>query len=157
MKPVLHAEAAQCRDVFKGLPPRQMQVDGGFTLQSLRAIVEHDPVATPAEVPLQVEESLRASEQYTPSFYNFSFNLFDVAAENLQIQEFNQSRWALIPANESYGNVERPETLKLMLGLQLLYRTRRPVYAVGLRFARNLAETWRVHGKVGNFLIYEHV
>ena len=159
MKPVLLAEAAMCRVVVEQRRPVSvLEDDGGFNLQGLRAIVGHDPVATPLEVSLQVEGYLRASGYYTASFYNFSFNLFDVAAEDVQIQEFNQSKWALIPVVQpfGYGYIERPEGLKNALGLQLPYRTKRPVYAVGLRFAQNLAENWRVRGRVGNYLVYEH-
>lgn len=158
MKPVLRAEIAQCREILEGRRPRRVRTDDlAFNLQSLQAIVGHDPVATPNDLPLPVETSLRASGQYTPSFFSFSMNVYDVAAEDRQIQEFNQSKWALIPAGEEYGYVERPEDLKYALGFQLSYRTRRPVYAVGLRFAQNLAENWRVRGRVGNYLVYEHV
>jgi hypothetical protein len=156
MKPVLHAEIAGLRDLVKGrgLTVRHSD-DNGFSMQGLQAIVGDDPVATPDEVPLPVEKSLRASRQYTPSFYNFWFNLFDRDAEDRQISEFNQSKWALIPANETYGYVERPEDMKHVLGIDLPYRTRRPVYAVGLRFEKNLEDNWQVHGKVGDYLIYE--
>jgi hypothetical protein len=147
-----------CRDAVKGRRPIGVREDdGGFNLQSLQAIVGHDPVVTPDEVPLQVEKSLRASGQYTPSFYNFSIDLFDAAAEGREIREFNESKWALIPAGEGYGYVDRPEDLKYALGLQLPYRTRRPVYAVGLRFAENLKENWRERGKVGDYIVYEHL
>jgi hypothetical protein len=156
--PVLHSVRVMCRDAVKGRRPIGVREDdGGFNLQSLQAIVGHDPVVTPDEVPLQVEKSLRASGQYTPSFYNFSIDLFDAAAEGREIREFNESKWALIPAGEGYGYVDRPEDLKYALGLQLPYRTRRPVYAVGLRFAENLKENWRERGKVGDYIVYEHL
>jgi hypothetical protein len=158
IKPVLLSEAATCRDALRGRRSSSVREDNGsFNLQSLQAIVGHDPVATPDEIPLQVEAALRESGQYTPSFYNFSMSLLDADAEERQIQELNQSKWALLPAGEMYEYVERPENLKLVLGFQLPYRTRRPVYAVGLRFERNLAENWRVRGRVGNYLIYQHV
>ena len=153
MKPVLRAEAASFRDVVEGRRPRRIrQDDEGFSLQSLQAIVGHDPVATPLEIPLPVEESLRASGQYTPSFYNFSFT----AAEDRWIQDFNESKWALLPAGEKYEHVERPEDLEVVLGLRLPYRSRRPVFVTGVRFAQNLAENWKVRGAVGNYLVYEH-
>jgi hypothetical protein len=158
MKPVLLAEAALSRDILEGKHPVRVRGDdGGFNLDRLQAIVGHDRVATPVEIPLQVEKSLRESGQYVPSFYNFYFNLFDAAGEDRQIQEFNQSRWALIPEGQTYEHVERPEDLENVLGLRLPYRTRRPVFAVGSRFAQNLAENWKVRGSVGDFLVYEHV
>jgi len=158
IKPVLPAKAVTCINTIAGRRPTPVpQNHGGFNLRSLQAIVGHDRVATPEEVPLQVEESLRASGQYTPSFYYYSLSLLDADAENRLIQEFNESKWALIPTGRQKGYVERPEHLKSVLGLQLPYRTRRPVYAVGLRFAKNLQENWRVRARVGNFLIYQHV
>ena len=158
MRPVLHSEAVAWRDAVEHRRPNRVQEDDpGFNLRSLQAIVGHAPVATPVEVPLPVEDSLRDSGQYTPSFYNFSFNLFDAAAEDRQIKEFNQSKWALIPAGERYGYIERPEGLKYALGVRLPYRTKRPIYVVGLRFAKNLDENWRVQGRVGIYLVYEHL
>lgn len=158
IKPVLPAKAVTCINTIAGRRPTPVpQNHGGFNLRSLQAIVGHDRVATPEEVPLQVEESLRASGQYIPSFYYYSLSLLDADAENRLIQEFNESKWALIPTGRQKGYVERPEHLKSVLGLQLPYRTRRPVYAVGLRFAKNLQENWRVRARVGNFLIYQHV
>ncbi len=153
MKPVLSAEAASFRDVLEGRGPRRILQDNEqFNIQSLQAIVGHAPVATPLEIPLRVEESLRASGQYTPSFYNFTFT----AAEDRQIQEFNESRWALLPAGHKYEKVERPEDLGVVMGLRLPYRSRRPVFVSGLRFEQNLAENWKVRGVVGNYLVYEH-
>ncbi len=93
MGPVVHAEAAVFRDVLEGKRPvRVSRNEGGFDLRQPRAIVGHDPIATPVEVPLQVERALRAAVQYTPSFYGFYFNLFDAAAEDRQIQELNESK-----------------------------------------------------------------
>ena len=151
--PVLHGAVAR----WRGKPIATPQRDGGFNLQSLQAIVGHDPVATPEEVPLQVEESLQESGQYVPPLYYFAMSVLDADAEERQIQDFNQSKWALIPAGPTFRNVERPEDLKNVLGLQLPYRTKRPVYVVGLRFAQNLAENWRVRGRMGNYLVYQHV
>lgn len=157
IRPVLRSETIFCRDIVEGRRPVSVpQDDGGFNLGSLQAIVGRDPVATPEEIPLPVEESLRESRQYTPTFFHFSMSLLDADAEERQIKEFNQSKWALIPVGWKYGYVERPEDLKFVLGFAFPYRTRRPVYSVGLRFEQNLTENWRVRGKVGNFLVYEH-
>jgi hypothetical protein len=156
VKPVMHAEAARFRDLIEGRHPIRVPGEDGFDLHGLEAIVGHDPVATPVDIPLQVEKSLRESGQYTPSFYNFYFNLFDAAAEDRQIQEFNESKWALFPAGTKYGNVEQPEDLGGALGLQLPYRSRRPVFVIGPRFAQNLAEKWKVRGVVGNYVVYGH-
>jgi hypothetical protein len=153
MSPVLAAEAAACHDIVEGRHPSSLpKPDDGFNLERLQAIVGNDPVATPYNLPLPVEESLRASGQYTPSFYEFPY----VTVEDLQIDEFNRFKWALIPEGGPYVYVERPENLYLALGIQFPYRTRRPVYTVGLRFTQNLTENWKLRGKVGDFLVYEH-
>jgi hypothetical protein len=156
LKPVLHAEPAWFRDVIEGKHSDHVPGnDGGFDIDGLQSIVGHDPIATPVEIPLSVEKSLRASGQYTPSFYNFYFNLFDAAAENRQIQEFNEAKWALLPPGK-YGNVERPEDLGTVMGLRLPYKSRRPVFMMGPVFAQNLAENWKLQGRVGDFLVYRH-
>jgi hypothetical protein len=157
IKPVLCSAALDCRAAVEGRKPMHVSDDRGFSLSQLQAIVGHDPVATPEEIPLSVERALRESGQYTPTFYNFSMSLLDAGAEERQIQDLNKSEWALIPAGKRYGYVERPEDLKFALGIQLPYRTRRPVYAVGLRLEQNLAENWRVRGRVGEYLVYEHM
>jgi hypothetical protein len=158
IQPVLHSVRVICRDaVERRRPIRARGDDTGFDRQRLQAIVGHDPVATPEEIPLPVEESLRESGQYTPSFYYCSMGVLDAAAEDREIQEFNQSKWALIPAGEAYGFVERPEDLKYALGFQLPYRTKRPIYVIGLWFAKNLRENWRIRGNIGQYQVYEHV
>jgi hypothetical protein len=109
IKPVLRSAALDCRAAVEGRRPIRVSDDEGFSLSQLQAIVGHDLVATPDEIPLQVEESLRESGQYTPSFFNFSMSLLDADAEEREIQELNQSKWALIPAGKRYAYVERPE------------------------------------------------
>jgi hypothetical protein len=152
MKPVLAAEAAACRAIVKGRRPSPTPKPAdGFNLQRLQAIVGHDPVATPYDLPAPVEASLRAAGQYAPSFYVFPY----ITDEDLQIEEFNQFKWALIPEGGTYIYAEQPENLKVALGIQFPYRTKRPVYAVGLRFEQNLAENWKVRGTLGNYLVYE--
>jgi hypothetical protein len=157
IRPVLRATAEEWRGTLRrDRPVDATQADPAFDLSRLQAIVGHDPVATPYEIPLSVENALRKSGQFTPSFYSFGMSVLDASAEEREIEEFNQSKWALIPAGAGYGYVERPEDLKLVLGWQLPYRTRRPIYAVGLLFKRNLEENWIVRGKLGECLVYEH-
>lgn len=158
MRPVLQAELHDWRDRLSGHAQGHMPAaSDGFSMQALQSIVGHDPVATPVEVPLHVEEELRRSHQFTPSFYNFSFNLFDVAAEERQIAEFNQSRWALIPEHGWGQYVERPENLGTIMGVQLPYRTRRPVHVVGMIFDQNLQQNWQIAGRVGGFIVYRRL
>ena len=131
--------------------------DAGFSLNGLQTIVGHDPVATPEEIPLSVEESLRKSGQYTPAFYMFGMGILDRGGEERDIQEFNSSKWALIPKGVKRGWAEVPEDLTYALGYSFHYRTKWPVYVVGQRFEKNLAENWRVRGNVGQFIVYEHL
>jgi hypothetical protein len=158
MGPVLHGSVAVFRDSMKGRRPVVMREDDeGFNLQSLQAIVGHDPVATPKVIPLSAEESLRISGQFIPTFYYYQMAILDTVGEDREIREFNSFRWALIPKGDEYRMAEVPEDLKFALGFQLPYRTKRRVYAVGLRFAKNLEEHWRVRGSVGQYLVYERL
>ena len=153
MHPILHNVVAG----LTGLPEESHGTNMGFDVRGLQAIVGNDPVVLPEVVPLSVETSLREARQFTPTFYYFQTAILDTAAEDREIQEFNQSRWALIPQGETQTFVERPEDLRYALGMQLPYRTRRPVYTIGLRFAQNLQQNWRVRGRVGYYLVYEHI
>lgn len=155
MSSVVHAEHRVLRDISNGRHPGpEREVEAQFNLKALQAIVGQDRVATPVEVTLPVENALRASGQYSPSFYYGDVAVFDVVAEDRYIKELNQSIWALIPEGPFSPHVERPEELAWALGFQLPYRTRRPVYALGVRFQKNLADNWQVQGKVGRYLIY---
>jgi hypothetical protein len=132
--------------------------DAGIDLRNLQSIVGQERVATPWPVPLPLEQALLKAGQYTPSFYNFDFNLFDGNAEDEQIREFNESKWAVIPVNMRYGAlVERPEDMKAVLVIQLPYRSNRPLYRVGLKFEKNLEQKWRVQATAGDFFVYRHL
>ena len=156
--PAIHSVAVIYRDAVHGRHPLQSRGDvTEFDIQDLQAIVGHDLVATPEEIPLLVERSLKKSGQYTPAFYCFRIAILDPAAEDRDIQEFNSSKWALVPKGVRYGLAEVPEDLTYALGYRLPYRTKRPVYFVGLRFEKNLAEKWRIRGSVGQYLVYEHI
>ena len=158
IQPVLHGVKELFLGAVKRSPPLNVEpVDAGFDLNGLQTIVGHDRVATPVAVSLGVEESLRESGQFTPSFYCFSMAILDAAAEKRQIREMNQYRWALIPAGGGYDYRELPERLKGVLGLQLPYRTRRPIFPSGARFERNLEDNWRPRGKIQGYILYEHV
>jgi hypothetical protein len=151
--PVVHGAIAK----LKGRPIPTPGTDPGFDLQGLQAIVGRAPVVLPEWVPLQVEASLRRAGQYTPTFYYFQTAILDPAGEDREIQEFNQSKWALIQKAESRGYFEGPEQLGTALGFQLPYRTKRPVYQVGVWFEQNLAKNWKVRGQVGRYTVYENV
>ena len=159
LRPVLRAEAASSLGLLTGRVPLPSQEnEESFNPSALQTIVGHEPVATPLEVSKQVEDSLRESGQYTPSFYNFYFNLFDRTAEDRQIKEFNQSKWALIPMGaENVNVIERPEDLGPVVGIDLHYRTSRPLFTIGPRFSDNLAGHWKARGTTGNYTVYEHV
>jgi len=125
-----------------------------FEIGKLNALVGSAPVATPIEISLSVERALRASGQYTPSFFCYSLKgVLDDSAERRAIDDLNQSQWALLPANFNptftdavHGNGR--------LKLQLPYRLVRPPYVIGLRWKQNLADHWQIAGTAGDYLVF---
>jgi hypothetical protein len=148
--PVLHGAVAEMR----GKPIATPGTDSEFDLHGVQAIVGHDSVVLPEWVPLQVEHALEGAGQLTPTFYYFQVAVLDSSAEDHEIQEFNQSKWALIQEQQAYRYAELPGNL---LGFEFSYPIKRPIYTVGMRFAENLKANWRIKGKVGTYLVYEHV
>jgi hypothetical protein len=151
--PLVHGSIAE----MKGRPIPTPGTDFRFDLQSLQAIVGHDSVVLPEWLPLQVETSLRAAGQYTPTFYYFQTAILDANAEDREIEELNQSKWTLIPQGTLHQYYEHAEEMKESVGFQLPYRSSRPIYAIGLKFDRNLQRNWKVQGHFGKYLVYENV
>lgn len=129
-----------------------------FDLKSLQAIVGNDPVALPLSVPLPVEEALKRSGQFIPTFYNFEWSILDTSAEDRQIKEMNASRWALLPHGPIAMFTETPEIVEPFLGHRLPYRSpyrmKREPYVIGRRFQENLQANWQLYGEVGKYEVY---
>lgn len=148
--PVVHSTIAE----LKGRRAPVPGTDFAFSMRNLQAIVGDGSVVVPNQVPAQVEAALREAGQRAPAFYYYQVGILNADAENRELQEFNQAKWALIPRDSHYRYFELPGNL---LGFGIGYPTRRPVYVIGIRFAQNLEENWRVRGSVGKYLVYERL
>ena len=68
-----------------------------FDMARLKEIVGDAPVVTPYPVQLEIEEDLKRSGQYAPTFYCFQVAVLDQNAEEREIRELNAMQWALLP------------------------------------------------------------
>jgi hypothetical protein len=127
--------------------------DQPFDMKELQSVVGASKVATPDLVPMRVEESLKQSGQYTPSFYCFRTAVLDTASEQHEIEEMNSSTWALIPNGVSRTS-ETPTSTGVYLGFTLPYQLKHRPYVSGLCFDDNLRANWRPIAKVGEYQIY---
>jgi hypothetical protein len=125
-----------------------------FEIAKLQQVVGTDRVATPYEIPLKVEEALRRSNQFTPSIYCFKMDIFDRSAEVNQINDFNTSRWALLPKGMDFLLYESTTTSSAVLGYALPYREKSPPYVVGKLFKDNLATNWRPYKEMDDYILY---
>ncbi len=129
-----------------------------FDLTGLRTIVGKDPVALPVTVPLPVEEALKRSGQFVPTFYQFQWSILDASAEDRQIKEMNASRWALLPKGPIGMFTETPDNVAPYLGHRLPYRSPYPMkrapYVIGRSFQENLQANWQLYAEVGKYDVY---
>jgi hypothetical protein len=132
--------------------------DEPFDIKSLDAIVGDDPVALMVSVPPQVEEALRRSGKFVPTFYNYHWSVLDESAEDRQIKEMNASRWALIPQGPIRMYTETPENVEAFLGHRLPYRSpyrsKREPYVIGRVFQENLQANWQPYAEEGKYEVY---
>jgi hypothetical protein len=126
-----------------------------FDLKGLQAIVGNDPVVLPLSVPIPVQEALRRSGQFVPTFYNFDWSVLDASAEDRQLTELNASRWALLPQGQTLLWTETPDSVAPYLGPRLPYRTKREPYVIGRRFAENLKANWQPYATLGDYEVYQ--
>jgi hypothetical protein len=127
--------------------------DQPFDLAKLWATVGDAQVATPYEVSLQVEDALKRSGKYRPGFYWYYVAILDATAETREIDDFNQSRWALIPAGAKVLE-ETPARLGELTGIALPYRSKRKPYVAGERFYENLQAHWQPVSVVSGYTVY---
>jgi len=120
----------------------------------LQQIIGTDPIATPDLIPLAVEDQLRQSGQFTPSFYCFRTAILDQTAEQRQIKELNESRWMLGLTRAGLTDIETPSNSGYVLGFTLPYRDKRPPYVIGLLFRDNLKTNWQPAGEIGAYTVY---
>lgn len=133
----------------------EQRVNAPFDVAKLQQIVGTDRVATPYEVPLKIEEALRRFDQFTPSIYCFKMDIFDRSAEVSQINDFNTSKWALLPKGMGFSIYEDHRSSVVPLGFALPYREKHPPYVVGKLFKDNLATNWRPYAEMDGYIIYK--
>ena len=127
--------------------------DAPFDMKKLRSMVGGLKVATPYQVPLHVEESLKQSGQYTPSFYCFHIAMLDALSEERKIGELNRSMWAVLP-KALYTYSETPASTAVYLGFGYAYRIKHHPYVTGECFNKNLVANWQAAGDLGEYQIY---
>ena len=129
-----------------------------FDIRALDAIVGNDPVLLPVSVPPQVEEALKKSGQFVPTFYNYFEAVLDESAEDRQIKEMNELRWALLPQGPIPIFTETPASAAPALGprwpYRLSYWVKREPYPIGRRFQQNLQANWQPYAEVGKYEVY---
>ena len=125
-----------------------------FDLKRLQAIVGNEPVELPLSLPLPVQEALKKSGQFVPTFYDCEWSILDASAEDRQLAEMNQSRWILIPQGPITTWTETPASIVPYLGLGLPYRMKREPYAIRRRLAEELEANWQPYGEVGKYEVY---
>jgi hypothetical protein len=129
-----------------------------FDIKHLEAIVGHDPVVLPVSVPPQVEQALKTSGQFIPTFYNYDWSILDISAEDRQIKEMNASQWALLPEGPIAMFTETPAKVAPFLGprwpYRLSYWVKREPYVIGRRFQENLQANWQPCAEVGKYEVY---
>ena len=127
-------------------------------LNRLQEIVGKDPVALPLTVPLPVEDALRMSGKYVPTFYDREWSVLDTSAEDRQIKEMNASRWALLPRGPIGMLTETQQSVAPYLGHRLPYHSpypiRREPYVIYKRFEQNLQENWQPYAQLGSYEVY---
>jgi hypothetical protein len=131
---------------------------GSFDLRKLQATVGNDPVALPVSVPLPVEEALKQSRQFVPTFYDYDWSILDASAEDRQLKELNASRWALLPRGPITMYTETPANVANFLDprwpWRIRYRIKRQPYVIGKRFEENLRLNWQPYTQVGTYQVY---
>jgi hypothetical protein len=129
-----------------------------FDVETLQAIVGNDRVALPLTVPMPVEDALKRSGQFLPTFYDCEWSVLDASAEDRQIKEMNEARWALLPEGPIAMFTETQNSIAPYLGHRLPYRSpypnKREPYVIGRRFQANLLANWKPYAKVNKYEVY---
>jgi hypothetical protein len=123
-------------------------------LKRLQAIVGNEPVELPLSLPLPVQEALKRSGQFVPTFYDCEWSILDASAEDRQLAEMNKLRWVLIPQGPITTWTETPASIVPYIGIGLAYRTKREPYEVRRRLAEELKANWQPYGEVGRYEVY---
>ena len=128
--------------------------DHSFHIEQLDAVIGKAPIATPLELPLYVEDELRSTGQYVPSFYFAMRGPYDAAAENHVIREMNAVPWLLLRKRARVHEIETPKDTRVVLGFQLPYPVKHPPYVIGDRFTQNVRTHWQPYAEIGDYVVY---
>lgn len=126
-----------------------------FDTTKLDQVIGSAKIAAPIYIPLQVEEYLKRTGRYRPSFYCFHIAVLDASAEERDIQDVNRAEWLLIPLGANLGMSETPETSARALGGSLPYHTRRNPYVGGFKFYENLKTNWQLVDMTNGYGIFK--
>jgi hypothetical protein len=132
--------------VYKGDKP--------FDVRKLDSVIGTSAIAAPLYLPLRVEEHLKQSGRYRPSFYCFYLAVLDDSAEDREINDVNQSDWLLIPFGVKLTRGETPESSGLALGWALPYHAKREPYLGGSKFYANLEKNWELVSTTDGYGIF---
>jgi hypothetical protein len=143
--------AGSLRRSFDKFSPEPPPIDENH----LASTIGNNPIATPLVIPLSVEDGLKRSGRYIPTFYCFQTAILDYSAEDRELAELNQANWMLLPQGpHKVNSSERPEDTAWMMGLNLHYHSIRQPYDFRLRFDENLNANWHLVDHIDGFDIY---
>jgi hypothetical protein len=112
------------------------------------------PIATPIEVPNDVERILKQSGHYTPLFYDFQIAILDKSAEEREVKELTQYEWILSPRELSILQSETPRSSVGALGFTFPYSMSRSPYVSGHLLLSELHTNWEGCGAIGKYILY---
>lgn len=149
--------AARRSPLLGYLLSRQAAQEPPVDIAEMTSYVGHDAVATPMEISPTVEAQLRQAHLYSPGYFAFWVDTMNLRTEERVVAEANAHRWMLMPVWWRRELVHVPENTKLFQGLDLHYRTRKPLlYEPGALFDENLKRHWSKVQTFGWYVLYEH-
>jgi hypothetical protein len=127
-------------------------------ISRLQTIVGREPVFLPFTIPYPVEEALKRSGQFIPTFFDREWSILDASAEDRQLAEFNAAHWAILPVGFQPNFTETQQSIAPYLGHRLPYHSpypeKRTPYVVYNKFNQNLAVRWRLYQNLGEYDLY---
>ena len=140
------------------LRPTDDDVEAPLDLPALERQVGSAQVATPMEVSLAVEQTLKRSHHYRSDFYGFFVDVMNPLAESHKIASLNEAQWALIPTDPDDPFLETPQNIGPVQGFTFPYRARHPLpYPLGQAFRANLDKNWTVAAELGDYRLYRNL
>ncbi len=136
--------------------PRQpeFQID---TAQLGRIVGANGTVIAPLALSPTVEQELKDTHHYSPTYYAFLVDMMNPAAEQRVVDEMDRQHWMLMPDGWKTGGQPLPKDVGMFQGLNLHYRERNaPLYLPGLLIKQDQDEHWVAVRKFGPYVLYEH-